>query len=30
MSSIDPDIRKKMMYVLKEEEAKTDLENLAV
>jgi predicted regulator of Ras-like GTPase activity (Roadblock/LC7/MglB family) len=30
MSSIAEDIRKKMMYVLKEEEVKTDLENLAV
>jgi predicted regulator of Ras-like GTPase activity (Roadblock/LC7/MglB family) len=30
MSSIAEDIRKKMMYVLKEEEDKTDLENLAV
>ncbi|GAH26592.1 unnamed protein product, partial [marine sediment metagenome] len=30
MSSIDPDIREKMMHVLKNEEANTDLENLAV
>ncbi|MHA2180578.1 MAG: hypothetical protein ACXAAH_04050 [Promethearchaeota archaeon] len=30
MSSIHPEIREKMMYVLKEEEKKTDLENLAV
>ncbi len=30
MSSIDPDIREKMMHVLKDEETKTDLENLAV
>ena len=30
MSSIPPDIREKMMHVLKEEENKTDLENLAV
>ncbi|MHA2280824.1 MAG: hypothetical protein ACXAC5_08230 [Promethearchaeota archaeon] len=30
MSSIHPDIREKVMYVLKEEENKTDLENLAV
>jgi predicted regulator of Ras-like GTPase activity (Roadblock/LC7/MglB family) len=30
MSSIHPDIREKMMHVLKEEENKTDLENLAV
>ena len=30
MSSIQPDIREKMMHVLKEEENKTDLENLAV
>ena len=30
MSSIAEDIRKRMMYVLKEEEVKTDLENLAV
>ena len=30
MSSIAEDLRKKMMFVLKEEEEKTDLENLAV
>jgi len=30
MSSIEPDVREKMMHVLKDEEAKTDLENLAV
>ncbi len=30
MSTIAEDIRKKMMYVLREEENKTDLENLAV
>ncbi|MFW9998899.1 MAG: hypothetical protein ACFE9Q_02295 [Candidatus Hodarchaeota archaeon] len=30
MSTIEEDIRKKMMFVLKDEENKTDLENLAV
>ncbi len=30
MSTIDPDIREKMMHVLKDEENKTDLKNLAV
>lgn len=30
MSMITDDIREKIMYVLKDEENKTDLENLAV